>query len=111
MKSNYSLTFTLAQLLSIIVLFLFVPVCFAASDNPEGPNVSAHENSDAESATDRRMPPVLPGETVKRGGKKMKVWTTVGPVPVASPAENRQPESVQNERIRDIDVIVDGRNR
>jgi len=32
---------------------------------------------------DTRLPPVLPGESVERGGKRHKVITTVGPVPVA----------------------------
>ncbi len=32
---------------------------------------------------DSRLPPVLPGESVQRGGKRHKVISTVGPVPVA----------------------------
>lgn len=32
---------------------------------------------------DSRLPPVLPGESVERGGKRHKVISTVGPVPVA----------------------------
>lgn len=32
---------------------------------------------------DSRLPPVLPGESVERGGKRHKVISTAGPVPVA----------------------------
>jgi hypothetical protein len=38
------------------------------------------DHSDAQ--FDRRLPPVLPGERISDGEKTVKVWTTVGPVPV-----------------------------
>lgn len=43
-----------------------------------------------EPTLDPRLPPVLPGEEVERGGKKMKVWSSSGPVYVQD--LNQQPK-------------------
>lgn len=54
-----------------------------------------------EPTLDPRLPPVIPGEEVERGGKKMKVWSSSGPVYVQD--LNQEPrESPEN-------VIVDKR--
>lgn len=54
-----------------------------------------------EPTLDPRLPPVLPGEEVERGGKKMKVWSSSGPVYVQD--LNQEPrEAPEN-------VIVDKR--
>lgn len=60
---------------------------------------------------DKRLPPVLPGQSVEIGGRKMKVWSTSGPVPVGNPPE---PWREFNGRTyldtQDLDVIVDQRS-
>ncbi len=48
------------------------------------PPVELTTKSVATDLRDSRLPPVLPGESVERGGKRHKVISTVGPVPVAS---------------------------
>jgi hypothetical protein len=47
------------------------------------PSVELSTKSIATDLRDSRLPPVLPGESVERGGKRHKVISTVGPVPVA----------------------------
>lgn len=56
---------------------------------------------------EERLPPILPGETVERGGKKLRVITSAGPVVTDPNVELEQ----DRERIEvdDIDVIVDTR--
>lgn len=54
---------------------------------------------------DPRLPPMLPGEPVVRGGKKMNVWTTSGPVPVSEAPEPFQEKN--RIHVDDVDVIVD----
>ncbi len=63
-------------------------------------------NAGSDASFDKRLPPVLPGEEVNDSGKRMKVWSTTGGVPVAD-----APEATRRKRnkVRDIDVIVDGR--
>jgi len=56
---------------------------------------------------DQRLPPVLPGEEVERGGKKMKIWSSAG-----SPSSNPAPQAAQAPQAPQIgSVIVDQRDR
>lgn len=59
--------------------------------------------SKPEPTLDPRLPPVLPGEEVERGGNRMKVWSSSGPVYV-------QDLNPQKERAID-GVIVDKREQ
>lgn len=70
----------------------------ASSTSEPPPN----EASDA--SFDPRLPPVLPGEEINDSGRKTKVWSTSGPVPVG-----QAPEPWRKRSIDDIDVIVDDR--
>ncbi len=58
---------------------------------------------------DPRLPPVLPGERVHtRGGQKLRVWSTAGPVPA-----REAPTLIPNEKhidVGEVDVIVDTRD-
>jgi len=67
----------------------------------------------AQRERDDRLPPVLPGEDIRIGsGRKMKVWTTAGPVPVAEPPEpwkNGGRRGKGRAAAEDISVIIDGR--
>ncbi len=40
---------------------------------------------------DRRLPPVIPGEEIQHNGRKMKVWSTSGEVPVGQVPQPPQP--------------------
>jgi hypothetical protein len=73
-----------------------------------------------ELAKDKRLPPVVPGESVSDGKKSMKVWSTAGPVPVTKLDRDvdspnfeppRAPRPNRRKNINDlpVNVIVDGR--
>jgi len=65
----------------------------------------------AEEAKESRLPPVLPGEEVEtRTGKKMRVWSSSGPVPVSSPSASPAP-GIPIPGSSNIGVIVDHRDR
>lgn len=67
--------------------------------------------SESESAAsfDKRLPPVLPGEEVRDGKKKMKVWSTSGPVPVNNDAAAApEPWKKSGEvNLGEVGVIID----
>lgn len=84
------------------LLFLFSPELLA--DGFDRSQASPENASDAQ-INDDRLPPLLPGEVVKRGNKKIRVLTTVGPVPVA-PVDNSWPV---NGTPSGLNVIVDAR--
>lgn len=75
------------------------------------PDTTPNQASDA--SFDKRLPPVLPGETVKDSGKKMKMWSTSGPVPVSQPPEPFQSDgsNVQGNGLGHVGVVIDGRRR
>ena len=58
----------------------------------------------SDASFDKRLPPVLPGEQVNDSGRKMKVWSTAGPVPVSS----APPEPYQENQIRNTERILGG---
>lgn len=58
---------------------------WAAPQNKEVSKSSVNDGSDA--SFDKRLPPVFPGEEVRDNGKKIKVWSTSGPVPVSPPPQ------------------------
>lgn len=69
---------------------------------PEAPTAS-------QKTFDKRLPPVLPGETVTdSSGKKMRVWSTSGPVVVSEAPEPWKKEGELNQ-VAPGGVIVDRR--
>ncbi len=96
---------------TILTAFLFilssVPFVFADGDNLESNTGTAFDTH-----SDKRLPPVLPGEEVQVGGKRVKVISTSGPVPVGSPTD-LNPDRLSGEDIKDAlgkgGVIVDNR--
>ena len=101
-----------------IVLVSLVPVSAARADG-EGrqavkPAPTPNQASDA--SFDKRLPPVLPGEELSDGGRTMKVWSTAGPVPAATPPEapcpNGEPSCLRPRAMlpNDLSIIVDGRH-
>lgn len=65
---------------------------------------------------DKRLPPVIPGQTVSDGTRKIKVWSTSGPVPVSPPAAPGAPgtpgvvEPQPPVTGESLEVIVDARD-
>lgn len=60
---------------------------------------------------DKRLPPVLPGQEVTINGKRMRVFSTSGPVAVSPPPQAPAPgESGNKVQLDDVDVIVDLRD-
>ena len=62
---------------------------------------------------DKRLPPVIPGEEIKTGGGKVKVWSTSGQVPVYKAPEPWQRHTHRVDGLDDqpIEVIVDQREK
>lgn len=56
------------------------------------PAAAATPNQASDASFDKRLPPVLPGERVSDDGHTMRVWSTTGPVPVASAPEVSAPQ-------------------
>lgn len=70
----------------------------------------------SDASFDKRLPPVLPGEEVSDGNKKIKVWSTSGPVPVGQAPEpwsqdkwHRFDQGRFNRDGAPVEVIVDQR--
>ena len=98
-------------LLVSVLLFNIGPV-FA---DGEGRTVSdSNQGANSERINDKRLPALLPGEEVKVGGNKIKVWTTAGEVPVSQPPEpwNKHQDGTHlNANGQGISVIVDDRKK
>jgi hypothetical protein len=61
---------------------------------------------------DKRLPPVIPGESIQHNGRRMRVWSSSGPVPVGNvpqaPEAPQLPGNVnQNPILPGVGVIVD----
>lgn len=90
----------MALLLSLLPL-LSIERCFADGE-PVG-NVQTREEEPPSAASfDERLPPVIPGEEIPDGDRKIKVWSTSGSVsanpPPVPPAPNQPPLSVVIDR-------------
>ena len=60
-------------------------------------------------ALDPRLPPVIPGEKMNRGGNEMKVWSSAGPV-YGNPPPEAPSAGGNNQRIPP-NVIIDNRQK
>lgn len=77
---------------------------------PKEAHVAETPNRASDASFDKRLPPVLPGEVVNDSGRKMKVWSTAGPVPVASAPEPwKSNEELKHISPGGVGVIVDQR--
>ena len=67
-------------------------------------------NQASDASFDKRLPPVLPGEEVSDGDKKIKVWSTAGSVSANEPpAPNHSNPKHHLHGIDGVSVIVDQR--
>ncbi len=88
--------YTMRRLLTLPILFLLSAlVCSGApsahADSSAGPAVQGADPTPTGKQYDKRLPPVLPGEEiVTEGGRKMRVWSSSGPVPVNPPQQPQQ---------------------
>jgi hypothetical protein len=99
----------LKKVLIRVVLSLSAMVMgFCATAQADGKRRDQESNSNLTSRLeDGRLPPVLPGErVVTESGDEIKVWSSAGPVPVASPPAA---PVIQGQQQPGIGVIVDGR--
>lgn len=82
-----------------------------AQDADPIPTATAGSGEVSPQVLDKRLPPVIPGQEVSVGERKMNVWSTSGPVPVAPPPE---PWKDENTNIQvapgSVGVIVDERD-
>lgn len=92
----------------ITALALFLPLAAnadgAASESAQAAQGAAKSSN---ASFDKRLPPVLPGETIEGHGQKMKVWSTAGSMAQESapsaPGAIIPPAS--------IGVVIDSRGR
>ena len=100
-----------AQSSILFATFLALIPLFARADEAQDssdwklPKHAPTPNQASDASFDIRLPPVLPGEEVSDGEKKIKVWSTAGPVPVG-----RAPEPWKERRQDPLNVIIDGRS-
>ena len=114
------------HLITAVFLFGLSTLAFADGEvknsdwiaEPEEPTMPAEPKAPhikiSAAEYDKRLPPTLPGEQLDTKGRKMKVWSSSGPVPVADAPE---PWKDKNEDITlgsgengSIGVIVDKRH-
>ena len=109
----------------ILIGLLFIPDCALAdggsyreNQQMSGANRGVGDETPAgpsDAQFDKRLPPVLPGERVKDSNRRMKVWSSAGPVPVQNQAPTAPQPGVNNtdtnvlEKVDDIDVFIDKR--
>ena len=87
--------------LGVLGIVFLLNIAYADGNSQNGQN-------SGQIGRDGRLPPVIPGETVELpSGEKMKVWSSTGPVPIATvPTVGNG----YNGGVGDIDVIVDDRH-
>ncbi len=98
-----------------LLTLCFSPVSYAdeAADQDSYREPPLREQANGSAASfDKRLPPVIPGEEIQDGNKKIKVWSTSGNVGASEPP--RPPEFPHHDRtVKDqtggAGVIVDGR--
>jgi len=95
-----------------IGIFLIAAVLFSCPLFAQDRAVDSQDRTTAErleGIDDSRLPPVLPGEEVVTStGKRMRVWSSSGPVPVASPPEPTDP-GYRVPASGEVGVIIDKR--
>ncbi len=97
--------------LLIITSIAIVNLAYADSEWSEEAATALPEHSDTKAAPlDPRLPPVIPGEEITRGGKKIKIWSSSGPVPVAEAPEPWRSRNNENLDALKGGIIVDGRS-
>lgn len=93
-------------------LLIAVPRISVASDPSPPSRESSKDVADTGSAAsfDKRLPPVIPGEQIQHNGRKMRVWSTSGEVPVGQVAQPPQaPANGQQSVLPNVGIIVDQR--
>lgn len=103
--------------LFLAVIFMFPLRALADGDGEPSSRSRVEEQASSSAETspqllDKRLPAVMPGQEVTANGKKMKVWSSSGPVPVSEPPEPWRRDSGQihvNES--GVGVIVDQRDK
>jgi len=99
-------------LATLIVAFLVPCALFADGDSVSSDQTinNQTDNSNQNVIRDPRLPPLVPGEEVNVRGKKMKIISTSGPVPVSQPPEPwKQDDSSAQALLKNGGVIVDTR--
>lgn len=103
----------------LTILLLFFPAILLA-DGIETSDALPSDDTARQSAThDLRLPPVLPGEEVERGGKRMRVWSSAGAVdasPPPTPGQRLTPPlapttALSSPTLDGLGVIVDRRDK
>lgn len=92
MKAIQSLRQKWASRGAVMCIAAFVYAAPLLADGEQVPNENPPDAYSADkdpslAAFDKRLPPVIPGEELERNGRRTRVWSTSGPVPVAEAPE------------------------
>ena len=111
----------ISSLVILLISVAFPVVKVSASDELEQPRAHGALAADDVAVTgsaasfDKRLPPVIPGESIKHNGRSMRVWSSSGPVPVGQvPQAPQAPVAGGNsggagQLPANVGVIVDNR--
>lgn len=90
MKPSEMTNRIIALILILVPAFVHADGSYVLQDEPvqlRTKNLQEPASINSTQVSQERLPPVIPGEEITRGGKKYKVWSTSGPVPVSRPPE------------------------
>jgi hypothetical protein len=97
---------------NFIKIFIYSICLFVLVDSVFAEQEAIDKVSKASDASfDKRLPPVLPGEEVRDGDKKIKVWSTSGSMSVSEVPPVPQAPSVGDNHVKidEVGVVVDQR--
>ena len=109
MYRNYLQRKSIALTVFLLILSIFlIDIRQSYADAPGADSFKEPSPQNGSLASfDKRLPPVIPGEEIGTGNKKMKVWSTSGDLAASEPPA--APEFRHRERSPSIGVVVDGR--
>lgn len=99
--------------LRIASLVFFTTLVFQQAVLADGletkaPQAEVTQEFEPSSETARRLPPLLPGQEIPHGNRKMRVWSSAGPVPVETAP---QASPTQQANGFNGSVVIDARRK
>ena len=78
-------------ILTVVILVALTSIQIAVAEDTN----SNQQGGPSAVSSDKRLPPVIPGEEIHSGDKVIKVWSTAGSVGSASATVNQPPAPTQ----------------
>jgi hypothetical protein len=73
--------------------------------------VRAELDFGADGTLESRLPPVIPGEEIVRGGKRYRAWSTAGPVPRTLERDEQRISQPGEPLAEELNVFIDRRKK